>query len=746
MSPEEVARSGADSRIEGLIQVRRWLIQLLFSEAWLFAALAGASTWPALPMQDRVFLLMGAACVVAGWILGRRTLGQWLILAAPLSLILAAALSTTPPSGPAWIALAVSVGHVTYGLVLLLPVRVAPIAIPLGCVALAIVWSWQPGNVVPGALTVAGGWISVVSLGASAGALWFTWRALMTESEAEDSRLRTLAARIQQEVATQERSRMWRSAAVAVHERLLSTLRYILQTNTLDRSGLAALVGARSSRIEHASSADLADDVRDATAARIAAGLVRIESSALDLPLEDDVRLAARAAIVECALNAVLHGHATDVVVSAQSTGDRWVVSVSDNGVGIGADAVPGIGWSSTLGEGLAAIGGTWSVARQDDRTIVRLDLPGLKRASGPAFAEDGFQQGRVLMSAPLIAVGVVGVTFDAIIAKEPSQGWPLLGVAILASLGALMLVIRGRRPGLLASSAVLAGLAAIPWLMALARPNPDLAPTLAAGLTTAGYSIIAVGMWSRWWQWLVSTLAWAAGVLLVALVDGGSDQLPIAIALVNCLIIVPVVIIVSAIGTRRYRRSREAEALERDAMRREVTRANAAMAIDNHLSACVAQAEDIIEQLAGGADLDETSRGQVACLEGLIRATIQVDPLSSGEVTQVAARLVNSAFSESKPIRVGTLLASSDDTPLALEVTRALEDAIREHSSVTIRTLTDGTRDHLTLELAGPRAGAEAALRYLRQVTAPGVEIDVSTDVEDGVVVMVSRSISVPA
>ena len=180
--------------------------------------------------------------------------------------------------------------------------------------------------------------------------------------------------------------------------------------------------------------------------------------------------------------------------------------------------------------------------------------------------------------------------------------------------------------------------------------------------------------------------------------------------------------------------------------MRREVTRANAAMTIDNHLSACVAQAEDIIEQLAGGADLDETSRGQVACLEGLIRATIQVDPLSSGEVTQVAARLVNSAFSESKPIRVGTLLASSDDTPLALEVTRALEDAIREHSSVTIRTLTDGTRDHLTLELAGPRAGAEAALRYLRQVTAPGVEIDVSTDVEDGVVVMVSRSISVPA
>lgn len=346
-------------------------------------------------------------------------------------------------------------------------------------------------------------------------------------------------------------------------------------------------------------------------------------------------------------------------------------------------------------------------------------------------------------MSAPLIAIGVVGVTFGVIIARESSRGWLLLGAAILASLGALVLVTRGRRPGLIASSAVLAGLAAIPWLMVLAQPNPDLAPTLVAGLTTAGYALIAVGMWSHWWQWLISTLAWAAGVLLVARVDGGSDQLPIAVALINCLIIVPVVIIVSAIGTRRYRRSREAEVLERDTMRREVTRANTAMAIDNHLSACVAQAEDIIEQLAGGADFDEASRGQVACLEGLIRATIQVDPLSSGEVAQVAARLVNSAFNESKPIRVGTLLASSDTTPLAAEVTRALEDAIRKHSSVTIRSLTDGTRDHLTLELAGPRHGSDAALRDLREVAAPGVEIDVCPHVEDGVVVMVSRSIS---
>lgn len=745
MSPDEKVQASADSRVAGLLQVRRWLIQLLLSEAWLFAALAGASAWPRLPTSDRLLLIVGAVCIVLGWVFGRRVVGQWLVAAAPLSLVLAAAVSSTPPSGPAWIALSVSVGHVTYALVLLLPVRVAPFAIPIGCAALALVWSWRPGNVLPGALAVAGGWIAVASLAVSASALWFAWRALLQQSEADDSRMDRLAQRIQRELATQERSRMWRATAIAVHERLLSTLRYILQADTLDRPGLAALVSGTPSAKAQSSKADLAGDVRQATAARIAADIVRVDPSALDLPLTEEVRLAVRAAIVECALNAVLHGQAHEVVVAATSTSDRSIVTVSDDGVGVSEDAAPGIGWSSTLGDGLAAVGGTWTIAREGVHTVVRIDVPRIAPQSGPAFAEDGFQQGRVLMSAPLITIGVVGISFDALVAFTTPSGWPLLGTAILATLGALVLVLRGRRPGLVASSAVLAGLAAIPWLMAFTHPSPDLAPTLAAGLTTAGYTLIAVGMWSRGWQWVVGLGAWAAGVLFVARVDGNTDPLPIAVALVNCLIIVPVVIIVSAIGTRRYRRTQQAAALEREAMNREVIRANSAMAIDQHLSACVAQAEDIIEQLAQGAEFDETSRHQVACLEGLIRATIQVDPTSSGEFAQAAARLVNSAFSEDIPVRVGTLLASDDTSPLDPDIEQALEEVIRVHTTVTVRALTDGSRDHLAFELAEPKPEAASTLSALRRMQPSQLEIVVSDDSHDATIVMVSRAISVP-
>lgn len=746
MSPDGTAKTTTDSRVAGLFQVRRWLIQLLLSEAWLFAALAGISAWGRLPTADRTLLIAGACCVVAGWILSRRVIGLWLIAAGPLSLVIAAALSSTPPAGPAWIALAVSVGHVTYALILLTPVRIAPVAIPLGCAVLAIVWSWRPGNVIPGALAIGGGWIAVASLAVSGAALWFVWQALLRQARSDDDRFTQLADRIQLEIASQERSRLWRSAAVSVHERLLSTLRYILQTETLDRPGLAQLVSPGGDQTSRPSSVDLADEVREATAARIAAHIVRIDPSALDLPVSDETRLAARAAIVECALNAVLHGNATDVRVAATRRHGRCLITVSDNGTGIDPQAIPGIGWSATLGEGLAAIDGSWSTSRSADRTVITLDVPCLPEASQPAFAEDGFQQGRILMSAPLIAVGVVGASFDVIVATSSRLGWPLLVTVVFAIAGAVILVARARLAGLIASTAVLAGLAAIPWLMAAAGPPPDLAPVLAAGMTAAGYALIAVGMWARWWQWLVGMLAWAAGVLLVARVDGGDDQLPIAVALINCLIIVPVVIIVSAIGTRRYRRTQEATALEREAMNREVIRANSAMAINQHLSACVAQAEDIIDRLAQGAELDAPSRHQVACLEGLIRATIQVDPATSGEFAQVAARLVNSAFSQSIPVRVGTLLSSANPEPLDPEVMLALETAIRSQEAFTLRTLTDGVEDHLSLELSDTDPTARAALDRLRLLAGSHVDIHVTQEPGGQSIVMVSRPISVPA
>ena len=732
--------------MEGLYDVRRWLIRLLFTEAWLFAALAGLLSWNRLSATDRAALAASAALVIVGWALSRRTVGLWLITAAPLCLVVATMLSSVSPGAARWVALGVSTGHVAYGLVLLTPRRVGIVAVVVCSAALALVWALRPSNVVPGALDVAGGWISVASLGLSAGILWYVWHALLDQARADDARMQQVSDRLQEELAAQERSRMWRATVVSVHERLLSTLRYVLQADHLDRDGLRRLVGMDGTSPPEVNTPSLAEDVREATAARIAAGIIRVDASVLELPLSEEVRAAARSAIVECALNAVIHGDATDVHVTARRSPDACVISVADNGTGISSDARPGLGWTTTLGEGLGDVGGSWSHARVRDRTVVTLTVPALADRSRPDFAEDGFQQGRILISAPLVTVGIVGVAYDVIAGLAAPLGWPLVVTALLASIGAVVLVARRQRPSLLTSSAVILGLAGIPWLLAVTGTPATAASASVAGLTTAGYALIAVGVWSRWWQWVVGLCLWAAGVLTDANVGGvaGQDPLPIVVALVNCLIIVPVVVVVASIGYRRFQRAQAALALEREAMNRELIRANSAIFIDQHLSACVAQADGIIADLAGGEALDPERRQQVACLEGLIRATIQVDPIDSGEFTRVAARLVNTAFSVGIPAMVGTLVSSSDRTPLEPDLILDLEALIRESSSVTVRTLNDGISDYLSLELRDPGSAAAVALAALEDSPHAREAVQVTPEADGSVVVMVSRPIAV--
>jgi hypothetical protein len=470
---------------------------------------------------------------------------------------------------------------------------------------------------------------------------------------------------------------------------------------------------------------------------------VRADQSALELDFSDEARIATRAAIVECSLNAVLHGGATDVLVTATTT-DEWIdVHVSDNGSGIDPEATPGLGWNTTLDAGLAAVGGTWSADRQGDRTVVTLRIPRAARISRTTFTDDGFEQGRILISTPLVAVGAVGVAFDILAGVGSLQGWLLIAVAIVATSAAVAIVWRRRHPSLIVASLVILGLAAIPWLMAAMGSDAADAPVQAAGLTTAGYALIAVGVWSRWWQWAGGLALWAIGVLAVARVEQSSDSLPIVVALVNCLIIVPVVVIVANIGTRRYLRAQAALALERQAILREGLRANSARLIDQHLTACVAQAEDLMGRLSDGAELDEDVRREIGCLEGLIRATIQVDPVDAGEFARIAARLVNSAFSLGIPAQVGTLVSSSDQAPLDKDVVRALEDAIPGANRVVVRTLNDGAQDYLSLEVLGSGLSAD---RYaaIQRLGAGDVRIDVSEESDGSAVIMVSRPISV--
>ncbi|MFM8154696.1 MAG: hypothetical protein ACKOAF_01265 [Actinomycetes bacterium] len=742
MSPELSSAHMSGTRVAGLRETRRWLLLLLLSEAWLFAALVGAANWRALPSTDRLALVVAAVCLITGWILSKRTFGLWLVMIAPLCLVLAAAMNDPSSGEVRWIALSVSAGHVAYALVLLTSPTIGMISIAAVGATLTLIWSQRPTNVVAGAVAVAGGWVAITATLASAVALWAAWHLLLRRAVAEDDSQQALTKRIAGEIEIQEGSHQWRAAAVRVHERLLSTIRYVLQSPTLDREGLRALTPAG----EHstlASPADLAAEVRQATAARIAAGIVQLDPSTIDIPVSPEARAAGRAAIVECALNAVLHGGATRVNVAARSDGLMWQLTISDNGRGVPDDATPGLGWTKVLGESLAAAGGSWSHARIDDETVITLSIPNESPRSRFLPEEAGFRQGRILISVPMMALGTIAVAYDYIAGLDSRVGLLLPLVAAVAIAAGITVVARARPLRVWVSSLAILGFAALPFLLAGAVRTGASPVVAAAALTAAGYALIAVSVWSRWWQWLPGAVLWTVGVLMVSSAEPQGDRQGIVIALINCLVIVPVVVVVSAIGTRRFTRTQRALEVQRDVIRREVIRASAAQLIDRQLSACVEQADALVNAIADGAELDDTTRHQLSCLEGLIRATIQVDPVSSGEFSRAAARLVNSAFSHDIPAQVGTLVSSTDQSPLPSDVLVQLEDAIATSSAVSVRVFGDGTSDYLALELFDQPEDLPARLNALRDDAGGEVVIEAFWQPEGNAIVTVSRPIA---
>jgi hypothetical protein len=263
-------------------------------------------------------------------------------------------------------------------------------------------------------------------------------------------------------------------------------------------------------------------------------------------------------------------------------------------------------------------------------------------------------------------------------------------------------------------------------------------------GLVTAGYSVIAVAIWARRWQFIGGLTLWAAGMLAIATLVKPGDRQPLIVGLVNCLVIVPVVVIVVSRASVRFRRTQEVLQAQREAMNRAVLRASAATLVDSQLSACVAQAEAIIRAVADGDSLDE-HRHQLECLEGLIRATIQVDPVESGEFVRCASRLVTSAFSIGVPAQVGTLISSTDRTPIPSDILVSVEKLITMSTGITLRVTHASGYDYLSAQFEHAQ-GAFLDFNALLPNPYDGVTIDIEPDPESGTLLVVSRPAKVAA
>ena len=104
------------------------------------------------------------------------------------------------------------------------------------------------------------------------------------------------------------------------------------------------------------------------------APLVDVESDNLpELPAA--VEVAAYRIVTESVANAVRHGHPTSCVVRIETSERDLVLTIADNGSGIAADAVPGVGLAS-MTERAAEVGGSLDVQSAPTGTTITARLP----------------------------------------------------------------------------------------------------------------------------------------------------------------------------------------------------------------------------------------------------------------------------------------------------------------------------------------------------------------------------------
>jgi signal transduction histidine kinase len=102
---------------------------------------------------------------------------------------------------------------------------------------------------------------------------------------------------------------------------------------------------------------------------------VEIVGDATLPPLPAAVEVAAYRIVTESVANAVRHGAPNRCVVSIEATNGDLVLTIADDGRGIGPDAVPGVGLAS-MRERAAEVGGALDVSSDTGGTTVTARLP----------------------------------------------------------------------------------------------------------------------------------------------------------------------------------------------------------------------------------------------------------------------------------------------------------------------------------------------------------------------------------
>ena len=588
------------------------------------------------------------------------------------------------------------------------------IAVGLGLSIAALVL--RPKQVVFWAPEMPLGWIVVAQLVAACLLLWWTWRRLRMEALTQDDIHRQLQRQTEVAIARQERSRAWRKSAVALHESILNTIGYLLQSPNPDRKALA-----EQSRnpapfvLDHPLvESHTVEDVIARSRRMLSIPLtVNVTGGGADATLTPAVSGALRVAVVEVMRNAARHGKAAHMKVDATRRGNSRVhLTISDDGIGIQGPMTTGVGLTQALNETIMDIGGHVEVTTTDGLVRVAMDLPVGRSEEFRRVVPVPFNQARLLVSAILVAYVAVSVAYVPFHFLE--RGAVVLPTDIGLVLVALIAVAIFFRAGNIRWGVKLAGAllaVAVPWLLALGEVTCGQGSVLPAILNASGFAVLALSVWLRT-SWAIGLLlGWAAGGIFLITRAPVDCRQGLIYAEFNALLVVPLILGIAYVGLKQAINARQKiENLE--AIRTiEATQARAWEDFNAELADTVQRASHLIDRVADGEEVSDALVRELICCDARIRAGIQIDPQSTGNTGRLARDLITKACDVGVHVKVRSLESEEGSIEVPVQARFALVSLVQRPTAMTIQVLDDGSADQLSMTLLDVSADEVRAL-----------------------------------
>jgi hypothetical protein len=736
-----------------LLTTRRTMIVTGCAALMMALVVIGAYVWSGISPVERALLCLAIVVSGVGCLLSRDARGLGVAVAGIALILLLVAAS---PTRTQWLPLVSLVAYPAYFTALLVPVRAAPwVAFGAGGL-LAALWASEPTNVVAGALELYGGWVSVAQVVLGTLGIGLAWRLLSRQAASADERAALVSGRRQLAEAARERARAWRAAVLRVHESVLNTIRYVLAVDSVDADRLRQELDVDLSPPDTSVPGELRPAEELVTAMRDDEILVRRVRVVGVVPA---VGIAAaswevlRAALVELGRNAVLHGGASmvEVAIAVPSPG-TLVVHVSDDGAGYEEGSWPGVGMGTVLSAVSTDLRGTWEMGLGPrGGAAVRITVP--LSAEEATAAPGAFDQGRLLVTAPLAAQSFVGFLFVASLVRigEPQDYYGAV-TAVIAIATTIWVVLRRRRLGRSLAAVLMIAPTITPWLLVTSEWRCVETSTVAPILNLTGFCLLVIAAWSRLWPGVVGIAVWAVGSVLLIVEFPSNCRDAVSLALLNSLLAIPVLLLSIYVALRAYQRAEVRRSLERRAAESEATRASVAADLDASLHGAVTEAVGLLAEVAdrGGTGADERQR--LRLLDGRIRAALQVDPRAAGAFPDVVRSVVEEAARRGSPVVVRALASSGDRRPLPAPLEGLLVELVDvgESSPATVQAFTDGEEDHVSfvvapdrLEACGLRPGER---RRLGDVVVEVEDLTEPADAETRLSVLVSRPVRTAA